>query len=65
MPTLVAQVHNDFLTRPADVEAIYDHIAAADKELFWIQDTDQRFEGYNYFGQHPERMLEWFDRRMT
>jgi hypothetical protein len=62
--TLVAQVHDDVLTRPSDVQTIYDNIPAADKKLFWIEGTDQRFRGYNYFGEHPELMLEWFDTHM-
>jgi hypothetical protein len=64
MPTLVAQVHDDTLTYPSDVQAIYDNIGAADKKLHWIEGTDQRFRGYNYFGEHPEVMLDWFDSHM-
>lgn len=37
---------------------------AADKKLFWIEGTNQRFRGYTYFGEHPELMLEWFDTHM-
>ena len=61
VPTLMAQVHRDFLTKPSDVQTIFDNIPVADKKLFWIEGTDQRFQGYNYFGEHPELMLEWFD----
>lgn len=61
VPTMVAQVHADFLTKPSDVQTIYDNIPVTDKKLFWIEGTDQRFQGYNYFGQHPELMIEWFD----
>lgn len=64
VPTLVAQVHEDFLTKPVDVQTIYDHIAAPIKRLFWIEGTKQRFQGYNYFGDHPELMLEWFGQHM-
>lgn len=63
-PTLVAQVHDDKLTYPSDVQAIYDNIAAADKKLHWIEGTDQRFRGYTYFGEHPEIAIEWFDTHM-
>jgi 2,5-diamino-6-(ribosylamino)-4(3H)-pyrimidinone 5'-phosphate reductase len=41
-----------------------DLISAQDKKLFWIEGTDLRFQGYNYFGQHPQLMLEWFDTHM-
>jgi pimeloyl-ACP methyl ester carboxylesterase len=64
VPTLVAQVHDDTLTYPWDVQTIFDSIAAADKKLHWIEGTDQRFRGYNYFGEHPEPAIEWFDTHM-
>lgn len=61
LPTLVVQMHDDSLTKPSDVQTIYDNIAAEDKKLFWIEGTTERFRGYNYFGEHPDLMLEWFD----
>lgn len=64
IPTLVAQVHNDFLTKPSNVQEIYDTISAKDKKLFWIEGTDRRFDGYNYFGQNPKLMLDWFNSHM-
>ena len=60
VPTLVAQVRNDFLTKPSNVQEIYDTISSEDKKLFWIEGTDQRFEGYNYFGKNPQLVLDWF-----
>jgi len=65
IPTLVAQVHDDFTMPPSYVQAIYDNISAEDKKLFWIEGTDLRFQGYNYFGEHPELVLEWFDTHMS
>lgn len=38
--------------------------SSTDKKLHWIEGTDQRFQGYNYFGKHSEPMLEWFDTYM-
>jgi uncharacterized protein (DUF1330 family) len=64
IPTLVAQVHDDFLTKPSNVQEIFDTISAKDKKLFWIEGTDKRFEGYNYFGKKPKLVLEWFDTHM-
>jgi uncharacterized protein len=61
VPTLVVQVHDDVLTKPSDVQTIYDNISSQDKRLFWIEGTTRRFDGYNYFGEHPELMLDWFD----
>ena len=31
------------------------------EDLFWIGGTTRRWDGYNYFPQHPEHMIEWFD----
>ena len=59
--TLITQVQNDFRTKRSDVQQIFDLIAAKDKKLFWIEGTDERFQGYNHFNNQPELMLEWFD----
>jgi pimeloyl-ACP methyl ester carboxylesterase len=64
VPTLVAQVRRDFLTKQSNVQEIYDTISARDKKLFWIEDTDQRFQGYNYFGKNPQQVLAWLDSHM-
>jgi pimeloyl-ACP methyl ester carboxylesterase len=64
VPTLVAQVHNDTMTRPEDVQSIYDALPVDDKELHWIEGTDRRFDGYNYFGIHPEVAIDWFDKHL-
>ena len=65
VPTLVAQVHRDFMMPPSYVHEMYDNISAKDKKLFWIEGTDLRFQGYNYFGEHPELVVEWFDTHMS
>jgi hypothetical protein len=43
---------------PSYVQTIGDNISAADKKLFWIEGTDLRFQGYNYFGETPNPLLE-------
>jgi hypothetical protein len=35
-----------------------------DKKLFWIEGTTRRWDGYNYFPEHPKLMIEWFDTHM-
>jgi len=62
IPTLVAQVKADTSMPFHYVEEIYNNISAKDKKLFWIEGTDQRFQGYNYFGQNPNIMLDWFNK---
>ena len=51
----------DVLTKPSDVQTIYDNIPAKDKKLFWIEGTPRRFDGYNYFSEKSELILEWFN----
>lgn len=65
VPTLVAQVHDDTMTRPDDVQSIYDHLPVDDKQLYWITGTDRRFDGYNFFGLHPDIPINWFDKHLT
>ncbi len=61
IPTLVAQVRpHDSMTRPEDVQSIYDAIPVEDKKLVWIEATTRRFDGYNYFGKHPGVAIDWF-----
>lgn len=64
MPTLIAQVRGDKWTRDEDGEKTFDLLGAAEKELFWIEGSTRRWVGYNYFGQHPENLLGWFDKYM-
>jgi len=64
-PTLVYQVHDDLMTRPADVQAIFDAIPDQDhlpKELFWIPGTTRRWDGYLHFQNNPSRILGWLAR---
>jgi pimeloyl-ACP methyl ester carboxylesterase len=60
-PTLVAQVLHDSITDPSDVQGIYDNLGSGDKKLHWIEGTTRRFDGYNYFPENPQLMLEWFN----
>lgn len=56
VPVLYVQVRNDSWTRPEDVQGFFDGTPEP-KELFWIEGDLERFDGYNFFGEHPERML--------
>ena len=63
MPVLMTQVKDDLWTdNPADGQKTFDLLASNDKELFWIEGTTRRFDGYNYFGENPQMMLDWFAR---
>lgn len=62
-PTFIVQNKDDAWTVPDDVQTTFDLIPTADKKLFWIEQGDnRRFIGYNYLGDNPQMMLEWFHR---
>lgn len=61
-PTLMAQLKRDFLIHgEQDGQAIFDALGPQDKQLMWIEESNQRFYAYNYFGQHPEKLISWFN----
>lgn len=64
VPTFLYQVRDDVLTHPSDVQAMFDNIPVADKELQWIEGTTARWDGYLEFQRRPEPMLDWFARHM-
>lgn len=59
VPTFLYQVHDDVLTRPSDVQAIFDNIPV-EKKLHWIHGSTARWDGYTYFQREPEQILDWF-----
>ncbi|MEM1129549.1 MAG: alpha/beta hydrolase [Pseudomonadota bacterium] len=65
VPTLVVQVKDDAWTTPEDGQRTFDLLGSSEKELFWIEGTTRRFDGYNYFGKDPKRMIAWFDKYMA
>lgn len=66
VPTLMAQLRRDFLIHAEkDGQEIFDALGADEKELHWIEESNQRFYAYNHFGQHPEKLLAWLDGHMA
>ena len=61
IPTLMVQVRNDMNSRASDIQEMYDKITVEDKEIIWIEDTEWRFKGYQYFSEKPEEMIAWYD----
>ncbi len=53
VPTFLYQVHDDVLTRPNDVQTMFDNIPVADKKLQWINGTSARWDGYLEFQRRP------------
>lgn len=65
IPTYIVQNRDDVWTVPDDVQTTYDLIPGEDKKLHWIEDGDtRRFIGYNFFGENPQSMIDWFDSYM-
>lgn len=65
VPTFVAQVHDDALTKPGDVQTIFDNIPTEEKKLHWIHGTTRRWDGYLFFPNNPDPLIEWFDKYMN
>jgi len=62
-PVLFVQVRQDRWTVPGDIISFH-QAAQTDSEVFWIEGDYNRFDGYNYFGDKPERMLAWLEKYM-
>ena len=58
VPTLYVQVRKDPWTELSDIEGFYD-ATPTEKDFLWLEDLTHRFEGYQYFGDNPQRMLDW------
>lgn len=65
LPTLTYGVRDDAVTRSSDLEAIFEAIGSEEKSMFWIDDTNRRWDGYAWFQRHPERVLEWFEKYLS
>jgi len=73
VPILFSQVEADEYTYDPDtgendVQRIYE-AAPTEKDLIWIRETGpkahgtgKRFDGYGYYNQHPEELLEFLQR---
>ncbi len=63
VPTLFVQVRNDPWTELSDIKGFYE-ATAVEKDFLWLEELTHRFQGYQYFGEHPEKMLWWLNRWM-
>lgn len=61
VPTFFFQVRDDTNSRWTDVQEMYERAPVDDKKIDFLEGTPWRFQGYNYFSDHPEAMIEWFD----
>lgn len=58
LPTMYVQARRDRWTDLKDITAFYD-ATPGPKELWLIDDVEDRFEAYNYVGKHPERIIDF------
>ena len=61
IPTLTIQVRKDWRTTTDSIENIHDNLGTDNKKLIWIDDVEERLEGYNYFSREPKEMIDWFN----
>ncbi|MEM8859583.1 MAG: alpha/beta hydrolase [Chloroflexota bacterium] len=61
IPIFYFQVRDDMNSNWKDVQEMYDITPVEDKKIVYLEGTPWRFEGYKYFSEHPEKMVEWFD----
>ncbi|CAD0186514.1 hypothetical protein RUESEDTHA_03423 [Ruegeria sp. THAF57] len=61
LPTFFVQVRDDMNSRWQDVQQMYELATNADKKIHYIEDTPWRFKGYQFFSDHPQQMIDWFD----
>lgn len=64
VPAFLIQVHDDVLTDPSDVQAIFDAVPGTRKRLYWIRGTTRRWDGYREFQRRPEPVLDWLGTTM-
>lgn len=64
VPTLLCQSRKD---PNVDMDFINDIYAAipTEKEMYSMEELTHRFDGYNWFYDHPEKMLEWFKKHVN
>lgn len=65
IPTYLYQVRDDVLTRPDDIQAMFDAIPVPEKRLFWVENSTRRWDGYLHFQRVPEEILDWLERYMN
>jgi pimeloyl-ACP methyl ester carboxylesterase len=63
VPTMLVQNQNDPWTNMDWVKQYYDNLTV-EKEMFWIEGEKKRLAAYAYFGQNPEKMLEFFNKHL-
>ncbi|MCG8572397.1 MAG: hypothetical protein MJB14_19875 [Spirochaetes bacterium] len=63
VPTLLCQSRKDPNTNMDFINDFFNAISTA-KEMYWLEEPTNRFDGYNWFYDNPEKMLAWFDKHV-
>jgi alpha/beta superfamily hydrolase len=61
VPVLYVQARTDPWTELNDIEGFY-NATPEPKEFLMLEEKMTRFDTYNYFGSHPEKILEFLDK---
>ena len=63
MPVLYIQSQNDPWGTVEDVKSFY-NATPTEKEFWVIKDLPERFDTYNYVGEHPKRIVDFLDKHI-
>ena len=63
VPTLIVQNSNDPWTDMNFVDSFYNQLTV-EKDIHWADLEKNRIAAYDYIGQNPEGVYEWFDKYM-
>ena len=58
VPTLVVQAQGDKWIDMEFIENVYAAIPS-EKQMLWLGKDMERFDTYNYFGDHPEDLIRF------
>ncbi len=61
VPTMVVQSKGDAWADFDWVQEYYNNIKT-EKEMYWLEPTTNRLDGYDWFGHTPKRMLDFFNK---
>ncbi len=63
IPTRLVQARQDPNTDLGWIAELFGNIPV-EKEMYWLEEPTHRFDGYNWFADHPQDMLTWFDQHV-
>ena len=61
VPTLLCQGRNDPWTNLEFIDEVFKKLPK-EKEMYFMEEPTHRFDGYNWFYDHPEKMINWFNK---